>query len=65
VADQGDRPVLRVDDLARGFGVAREGQRWVLDDPDVVAVLLQEVVRGLPPRPIHESAVDEHDVVDS
>ena len=65
MADQDDWPVLRVDDLSGGLRVALERQSRVLDDADVVAVLLEQVVDGLPAGTVHKPAVDENDVVDS
>ena len=40
VADENDRPVLRVDHPPSSRGVTLERQRWVLHDGDMVAVLL-------------------------
>ena len=63
VADENDRLALRVDDaLGRGH-VAFERQRRILDDADVVAVLLQDVVDALPAGAVHETAVNENDVL--
>jgi hypothetical protein len=60
VADEYDRAVLRVDDQARGGGIARQRQGGVLYHGDVVAVLGEQVVEGPPAGPIDESAVDQH-----
>jgi hypothetical protein len=62
VADENDRPALRVDGLPRRCDVTLERQRRVLHDGDVVAVLLEQVVDPLPSGPVHESAVHENDI---
>jgi hypothetical protein len=62
VADEHDRPVLRVGDQARGRGVALQRQGWVLHHGDVVAVVSELVVDRPPAGPVGESAVHEDDV---
>jgi hypothetical protein len=59
VADQHDRAVLVVQDPAARVGVALQRQGWVLHDADLVAVVGEQVVDGLPAGPIHEAAMDE------
>ncbi|MCY1240480.1 hypothetical protein D9M72_533320 [compost metagenome] len=63
VADEYDRAVL-CGDRALGDGdVIGKRQGRVLDDGDVVAVLLEDVVDALPAGAIDEAAVNEHDIL--
>jgi len=62
VADEHDRPVLRVDDPPGRGDVALERQRRILHDADLVVVPGQDVVDALPAGPVHEAAVNEDDV---
>ena len=61
MADQHDWPGLRGDDALGERHVVGERGRRVLDDGDVVAVLLQDVVDALPAGAVDEAAVDKDD----
>src|SRR5215210_1235785 len=61
MANENHRFALRVDYELGCCDIAFERNRWILDDSDTVAVLLQEVVDSLPAGAVHEPAVHEND----
>ncbi len=52
---------LRRKNSLRDGDVVTQRYRWILDDADLVAVFLQDVVDALPTGTVHESAVNQHD----
>jgi hypothetical protein len=61
MANEKDRIALCVDHLLGRGDVARERNRRILDDADVVAVLPQEAIDALPAGAVRETAVNEND----
>src|ERR1700731_1689723 len=63
MTDEDDRAVLRCDCALRDHHVVRQRDGRILDDCDRVAVLLQGFVDALPTGSVHQTAVDENDVL--
>jgi hypothetical protein len=59
MADENDRFVLRIEDQSCRGHVAFERQSRILNDADVVAAVLQDVIDPLPAGSVRETAVDD------
>src|SRR3954469_13044524 len=63
MADEGDRFALRVDNALGRCDVVFERKRRILDDAHVVAVLLQAAIDTVPAGAVHETAMDEDNIL--
>jgi hypothetical protein len=63
VADEDDRTVHRRHDPLRGLDVVDEGDRRILDDADVEAILPQGAEDAIPAGTVDKATMDENDVV--
>ena len=61
MSDQHDRPILLGDGALGGRDVVGERGRRVLDDGDVIAVLIEDLLDAVPAGAIDEAAMHEDD----
>src|ERR1700755_1987621 len=61
MTDEDDRPARAGNDALRHGYVVSERCRRVLDDADLVAILLQDLVHVFPTRTVDETAMDQND----
>jgi hypothetical protein len=61
MTNQHDGPLCASDNEARSGHIVSQRRRWVLNDADVVAVLLENVVDALPTGAVNKAAVYEDD----
>jgi hypothetical protein len=63
VADEDYRAVLVRNRPLCGGNVIRQGDGRILNNCDVISVSLQDFVESFPSRPVHETAMNENNIL--